>query len=134
MIRRLRRTATNRVGRALAALAIAGCSAPSQAQHRWLCGEAFAIDLQSGESATSRSPVEDFVVHTIHAPSGILAVYEGNAPQPYDELIRTGLQWPQMIAIHDNRNSSAADRGRFRDRLLIGTAREAACPRARHQS
>jgi hypothetical protein len=124
----------NRAGRALAALAVAGCGAPSQAQHRWLCGEAFAIDLQSGESATSRSPVEDFVVHTIDTPTGIVVVYEGNAPQPSDELIRTGLQWPQMIAIHDNRNPSAADRGRFRDRLLIGSAREAMCPRARQQS
>jgi hypothetical protein len=94
-----------------------------------VCGEAFALRLVRGERATSRSPVEDFVLHRIEGLDGLVVLYEGNAPQPHDDEIRPGSGWPEVIAIHDNRSAAAKARSRFRDRLLVGPARAALCPR-----
>ena len=49
----------------------------------------------------------------------------------HDDEIRTGLSFPDVIAIHDNRTPAAKARSRIRDRLLVGPAFAAACPRPR---
>ena len=94
----------------------------------FVCGEAFALRLTAGESAVRRDPGIDFLLYYIQAADGPFLLYEGNAPQPHDDEIRTGLSFPNVIAIHDNRDAAAKARSRIRDRLLVGPARPASCP------
>ena len=114
---------------ALVALAI-----PAAAQERQtraigpntICGHAFAMRLVAGESAVSeRGP--DFLLYYVTAADGPFTLYEGNFPQPHDDEIATGLDFPRLIAIHDNRPAAAKARSRVRDRVLTGDARRAAC-------
>ena len=93
-----------------------------------VCGAAFAIRLAAGESLTVRDPGLDFILYDAQAADGAFMLYEGNAPQPHDDEIRTNLSFPNVIAIHDNRSAAAKARSRIRDRLLVGPARPAACP------
>jgi hypothetical protein len=97
-----------------------------------LCGEAFALRLATGERAIRRDPQIDFLTYHVEGPDGSFLLYEGNAPQPHDDEILTGVSWPNVIAIHDNRNPAAKAAGRIRDRLLTGAARAALCPRPRN--
>ena len=110
-------------------LLLCACGESVQAQHRWHCGEAFAIDLEAAENVETTSPVEDFVLHRLTTPSGLVVIYEGNAPQPADEVIETGMDWPNVIAIHDNRSFKGNERN-FRRRLVTGSARASVCPSA----
>jgi hypothetical protein len=93
-----------------------------------VCGEAFALRLTAGERAARRDPRIDFLTYHVEGADGSFLLYEGNAPQSHDDEIRTGRSWPNVIAIHDNRNATAKARSRIRDRLLIGAARERLCP------
>jgi len=93
-----------------------------------VCGEAFALRLAAGERLTRRDPGIDFLLYYVEAADGPFLIYEGNAPQPHDEEIATGLSFPNVIAIHDNRSAAAKTRSRIRDRLLTGAARAAQCP------
>ena len=93
-----------------------------------VCGEAFALRLTAGESALRRDPGLDFLLYYVQAADGPFLLYAGNAPQPHDDEIRTGLSFPNVIAIHDNRSAAAKVRSRIRDRLLVGAARPASCP------
>jgi hypothetical protein len=95
-----------------------------------VCAEAFALRLAAGETATRRSPVEDFVLYYVEGAEGTFLIYEGNAPQPHDDEIATGFSWPNVIAIHDHRSPAAKARSRIRDRLLVGQARPAQCSAA----
>jgi hypothetical protein len=95
-----------------------------------VCAEAFALRLTAGESLIRRSPVEDFVLYYVEGAEGSFLIYEGNAPQPHDDEIATGLGWPSVIAIHDHRSAEAKAHGRIRGRLLVGDARPAECPAA----
>jgi hypothetical protein len=115
-------------------LAIFALAAPASAQQRQtratgpntICGHAFAMRLVAGESAVSeRGP--DFLLHHVTAADGPFLLYEGNFPQPHDDGIVTGLTFPRLIAIHDNRPAAAKARSRVRDRVLTGDARRAAC-------
>src|SRR3954462_3004688 len=93
-----------------------------------VCGEAFALRLAAGESLIRRDPGLDFILYYAEAADGPFLLYEGNAPQPHDDEIRTGLSFPKVIAIHDHRGAAAKARSRIRDRLLLGAARPAECP------
>jgi hypothetical protein len=93
-----------------------------------VCAEAFALRLAAGESALRRDPGIDFILYYVQTADGTFLLYEGNAPQPHDDEIRTGLSFPNVIAIHDHRGVAARARSRIRDRLLVGPARPAACP------
>jgi hypothetical protein len=93
-----------------------------------VCGEAFALRLAPGERARRHDPGIDFLTYRVEGAYGSFLLYEGNAPQPHDDEIRTGRSWPNVVAIHDNRSADAKARGRIRDRLLTGGARGALCP------
>ena len=93
-----------------------------------VCGEAFALRLTAGESLILFDPGLDYIVYHAQATDGPFLLYEGNAPQPHDDEIRTGISFPNVIAIHDNRPAEAKARSRIRDRLLVGPARAALCP------
>src|ERR1700712_614551 len=93
-----------------------------------VCGTAFALRLAAGESLIRRDPGLDFILYDARAADGAFLLYEGNAPQPHDDEIRTGLSFPNVIAIHDNRSAAAKAHSRIRDRLLVGTARPSSCP------
>src|SRR6185436_13998710 len=92
-----------------------------------VCGEAFALRLAAGESLILFDPGLDYIVYHARAADGPFLLYEGNAPQPHEDEIRTGLSFPNVIAIHDNRDAAAKARSRIRDRLLVGAARPAEC-------
>jgi hypothetical protein len=92
-----------------------------------MCGEVFALDLGAGEIAIRRIPGVDFIIYDFEGPDGSFVLYEGNAPQPHDDEIVTGLDWPHVIAIHDNRSSTAKARSRIRDRLLVADALPSMC-------
>lgn len=92
-----------------------------------VCGEAFALRIGTGETAIKRDPGIDFLTYYVAGAYGSFVLYEGNAPQPHDDEIRTGLSFPSVIAIHDNRRPEAKSRSRIRDRLLVGSAFAAAC-------
>ena len=108
-------------------------AAPAWGERRYtgpalVCGAAFALRLAPGESLVVRDPGLDFILYDAQAADGAFLLYEGNAPQPHDDEIRTGLSFPNVIAIHDNRSAAAKAHGRIRDRLLVGTARPSECP------
>jgi len=94
-----------------------------------VCGEAFALRIAAGESVERRDPGIDFLLYYAQAHDGPFLIYEGNAPMAHDDEIRTGLSFPDVIAIHDNRSADAKARSRIRDRLRVGAAFAAACPR-----
>ena len=120
----------------LALLAACSLTAPASAQPArdrvytgpaLVCGTAFALRLAAGERLTYRDPGIDFLLYYAEGPEGGFVLYEGNAPMPHDDEIRTGQSFPSVIAIHDNRSAYAKARGRVRDRLLTGDAFRAAC-------
>jgi len=92
-----------------------------------VCGMAFALRIEAGESVEYRDPGIDFLLYYARGAYGGFLLYEGNAPMAHDDLIRTGRSFPGMIAIHDNRTPEAKARSRIRDRLLVGDAFAAAC-------
>lgn len=120
----------------LAALLPVGADAAGSIQHSTqtfagptlVCGEAFALRIAAGESVERRDPGIDFLLYYALAHDGPFLLYEGNAPMTHDDEIRTGLSFPTVIAIHDNRPPPAKARSRIRDRLLTGAAFAAACP------
>ena len=119
-------------------LAAAPPAAPAGSERRFtgpdlVCGEAFALRLAAGERLTLRDPGLDFILYDAEAADGPFLIYEGNAPQPHDDEIRTGLSFPNVIAIHDNRPAEAKTRSHIRERLLVGDARPAQCPAGRIQ-
>src|SRR4051812_44761732 len=59
-----------------------------------VCGEAFALRLAAGESLIRRDPGIDFILYYAQGADGPFLIYEGNAPQPHDDEIRTGLSFP----------------------------------------
>lgn len=119
-----------------AALAAAGPAAAQPSTRTFtgpalVCGEAFALRIAAGERVERRDPGIDFLLYYARAHDGPFVIYEGNAPMAHDDAIRTGLSFPNVIAIHDNRSAGAKARSRIRDRLLTGAAFTAACPRPR---
>lgn len=117
----------------LSLLLAAAAFQPGVAERRYtgpaiVCGEAFALRITAAERAVVRDPGIDFFTYRVEGPGGGFVLYEGNAPQPHDDEIRTGQAWPNVIAIHDNRSARAKAAGRVRDRLVLGRERIALCP------
>lgn len=131
-------TPRSRLALALAAAFAAAEPAAAQPSTRTftgpalVCGEAFALRIAAGERVERRDPGIDFLLYYAQARDGPFVIYEGNAPMAHDDAIRTGLSFPDVIAIHDNRSAAAKARSRIRDRLLTGEAFRAACPRSRN--
>jgi len=126
-----------RLALALAGLAAAAPGSAEPSTHIYtgpalVCGEAFALRIGAGESVERRDPGIDFLLYYAQGPDGPFLIYEGNAPMAHDDEIRTGLSFPDVIAIHDNRPPAAKARSRIRDRLLTGPAFAQACPQQRH--
>ena len=92
-----------------------------------VCATAVALRLAQGERVR-RQEGHDFTLLYVQAADGPFLIYEGSYPQPHDDEIATGLPFPSVIAIHDNRTAEAKARTRVRDRLLTGAAFAAACP------
>lgn len=125
----------------LALLGLGALPAPAAAQHpnivahprtngpTMICGSAFAIRLAAGEYL-EREQGPDFSLFYITAADGPFLLYEGGYPQPHDDEVRTGEDFPSVIAIHDNRPAEAKARSRIRDRILVGNAFRAACTAA----
>jgi hypothetical protein len=116
-------------------LAVTPPPAPAGGERRFtgptlVCAEAFALRLTAGESLIRRDPGIDFILYYAQGAEGSFLIYEGNAPQPHDDEIATGLSFPNVIAIHDHRSAEAKAHSRIRDRLLVGDARPAECPAA----
>ena len=103
---------------------VAGRLEPSLRYH---CGEAFALALNETDQVTSRSPVEDFVLHTLTTPKGKLVIYEGNAPEPGGIVLRAGRDWPNYIVIHDSPGNLTLA-SEVRTRMFLGRARTRHCP------
>ena len=112
-----------------AAPAVAQPSAQTFTGPAVVCGEAFALRIDAGETVERRDPGIDFLLYYAQGPGGAFLIYEGNAPMPHDDEIQTGLSFPSVIAIHDNRSPEAKAQSRIRDRLLTSAAFAAACPR-----
>src|SRR4051812_46236413 len=93
-----------------------------------VCGEASALRLRHGETMVRRDPDLDFLLYYVEGADGPFLLYEGNAPQAHDDEVQTGLSFPSVIAIHDNRSAASKSRSRIRDRLRTGAARTALCP------
>jgi hypothetical protein len=102
---------------------------PAIAGPATVCGSAFALRLAAGESAR-RQEGTDFTLFHVAAADGPLMLYEGNFPQAHDEEVRTGQDFPAIVAVHDGRSAEAKARSHVRDRLLTGEAFRAACPGA----
>jgi hypothetical protein len=102
---------------------------PAIAGPATVCGSAFALRLAAGESAR-RQEGTDFTLFHVAAADGPLMFYEGNFPQAHDEEVRTGQDFPAIVAVHDGRSAEAKARSHVRDRLLTGEAFRAACPGA----
>jgi hypothetical protein len=120
---------------ALAFAALAAQAAPAQVTEQRIdgpnvvCGIAFALRIGAGEHVIRREAGTDFLTYYVVGPEyGSFVLYEGNYPQPHDDAIETGRDWPRLIAVHDNREPAAKLRGRVRDRLLTGAAGAALCP------
>lgn len=92
-----------------------------------VCSYAFGLRLAQGEHVDRQEGV-DFALYYTESADGPFLLYEGNFPQPHDDEIRTGLSFPSVIAIHDNRSAEAKARSRVRDRLLLGEDIAEACP------
>ena len=95
-----------------------------------LCGAAFAWRLSAG-GRVRKQEGPDFSLYYADAADGPFLIYEGNFPEPHDDEINTGLGFPALIAIHDNRSDDAKAHARVRDRLLTGNAFAEACPQRR---
>ena len=108
----------------IVALASLSGSCSGQQTH-FYCGKAFALELKGSETVTSRSPVEDFVLHDISSGTDQVIVYEGNAPQSGGIRRRTGLDWPGMVVVHA-RSPFGRD---IAKRLKFGAVAMAQCPK-----
>jgi hypothetical protein len=64
------------------------------------CGNAFAIQLEVGETLAWTDAKMDFVVYRFIRPDGTTVIYEGNAPQPGGIESKTGMEWPSVVAVH----------------------------------
>ena len=95
-----------------------------------VCGHSFALRLDPGERVRKQKG-PDFFLYYATAKDGPFLIYEGNFPQPHDDEIETGLPFPRLIAIHDNRTGEARTASRVRDRLMTGDAFAQACPPAK---
>jgi hypothetical protein len=93
----------------------------------YICGWSFALELNANETATKTDPGIDFETVSVTSPAGRFLLYEGNAPQPADKLVETGINFPSVIAIHLPTGGAKADVRAIERRLVLGTARSEIC-------
>jgi hypothetical protein len=92
-----------------------------------ICGEAFALRLAAGERARYQEG-PDFQIFNVEARTGPFLIYEGNYPQPDGELIRTGRDFPSVIAVHYEAGTDTRTRRRLRERIVTGARQTRLCP------
>ena len=94
-----------------------------------VCGLAFALQLRTGERITTIDRNMDFLIYELETFGQSALLYEGNAPQAADETIKTGEDFPSMIAVHRNDGGYPKT---LVDRIVVGQNAKAACaPTAR---
>ncbi|WP_296312261.1 hypothetical protein [Erythrobacter sp.] len=93
-----------------------------------VCGIGFALALQAEERFTGFDRMMDFVTYRMESPAGSAIVYEGNAPQEADVLIKTGREFPSMVALH--LDAGGYDKS-LADRILIKDEIPRACAAAK---
>lgn len=85
-----------------------------------VCGIGFALALRPEERFTSFDRMMDFVTYRLDGPAGSAIVYEGNAPQEAEVLIKTGREFPSVVALHLDAggfDKSLADRILIKDEI-----------------
>ena len=65
-----------------------------------VCGLGFAIELRTEEQMRRFDRMMDFVTYHLSGPQRGATIYEGNAPQEADAVIKTGRRFPSVVAIH----------------------------------
>ncbi|QDH34897.1 hypothetical protein [Porphyrobacter sp. YT40] len=65
-----------------------------------VCGMGFALVLAPDEQLVSTDRMMDFMTHELVAGGRAAVIYEGNAPEPADVTLETGLDFPSVIAVH----------------------------------
>ncbi len=85
-----------------------------------MCGIGFGIVLEPNERFTRFDRMMDFVTYELKGPERAAFIYEGNAPQKADAIIKTGRDFPSVIALHLNEggyDNSLAGRIQTKDDL-----------------
>jgi hypothetical protein len=93
-----------------------------------VCGMSFALALQPEERFTRFDRMMDFVTYRLESPAGSAIVYEGNAPQEAEVLIKTGREFPSVVALH--LDAGGYDKS-LADRILIKDEIPQACAAAK---
>jgi hypothetical protein len=93
----------------------------------YLCGWSFALNLAGDETATRVDPGLDFVTYQVVDQHGGFVLYEGNAPQPADRIVKAGGRFPSVIAIHLDPGRPKSDAAAIEKRLALGDRRSAIC-------
>jgi hypothetical protein len=65
-----------------------------------VCGIGFAIDLGPDEQMRRFDRMMDFVTYHLSGTQRGATIYEENAPQEADSIIKTGRQFPSVVAVH----------------------------------
>jgi len=65
-----------------------------------VCGIGFALELLPDEKFTRYDRMMDFVTYRLEAPERAALIYEGNFPEAADALIKTGRDFPALVALH----------------------------------
>ncbi len=93
-----------------------------------VCGIGFAVVLQPKERIARFDRKMDFVTYRLEGETGTAIVYEGNAPQEADMLIKTGRDFPSVVALH--LNAAGYDKS-LATRLLVKDDIPQACSSAK---
>jgi hypothetical protein len=89
-----------------------------------VCGIGFGIELHQDEQMRKFDRMMDFVTYHLSGPQRAAIIYEGNAPQDADAVIKTGRRFPSVIAIH--LDEGGYDKSLAR-RVLTGRSLPAVC-------
>lgn len=92
-----------------------------------VCGRGFAIDLGIEEKLKVLDPQMDFRTYTLSSEQGSMVMYEGNYPQPAEAYVPTGLDYPGVIALHENPERPGYAAEDVAPRLIVSAAFQAAC-------
>ena len=90
-----------------------------------VCGISFATVLMPDEQILRFDQQMDFVTYRLTGPDRAAVIYEGNAPQKADVLIKTGGDFPSVVSLHldpGGYDRSLARRILTKDEILVACA------------